>query len=148
VKAAGASEALARPRPRAYSPLRKATLVAEIVGAYVRVRWWLWRTDLPQTLAAARGAHGEPQADERESLVLGTRLGQAVGRTLRVLPTDSRCLMQSLVLTRLLARRGIESALVIGVAVEPEFVAHAWVESDDAPLLPTNGSAYARLLRM
>lgn len=148
MKAAGASEALAGPRPRAFSPVRKAVLVAEIVGAYVHVRWWLWRTDLPRTLAAARAGRGEPSADGRESLVLGTRLGQAVGRTLRVLPTDSRCLMQALVLTRLLSGRGIESALVIGVAVEPEFAAHAWVESDDVPLLPTNGSAYARLVRM
>jgi hypothetical protein len=80
--------------------------------------------------------------------VLGTRLGQAVGRTLRLLPTDDRCLLQSLVLTRLLADRGIDSLLVVGVLVEPEFAAHAWVESDDVPLLPTSPSAYARLIRM
>jgi hypothetical protein len=56
--------------------------------------------------------------------------------------------MQSLVLTRLLASRGVDSTLVIGVAVDPEFAAHAWVETEDIPLLPTNGSVYARLVRL
>jgi hypothetical protein len=141
--------ALADVRPRAFPPLVKAALAAEILRAYLQVRWHLWRTDLPRTLAAARAGRVEPAArGRRESLVLGTRLGQAVGRTLRLLPTDDRCLLQSLVLTRLLADRGVESALVIGVVVEPELAAHAWVESDDVPLLPTSGSAYARLVRM
>ena len=128
--------------------MQKAALGAEILRAYLQVRWRLWRTDLPRTLAAVRAAHSEATPQGRSSLVLGKRLGQAVGRTLRVLPTDARCLMQSLVLTRLLADRGIESTLVIGVVVEPEFAAHAWVESGDVPLLPTSGSAYARLFHM
>jgi hypothetical protein len=142
------ASALADVRPRAFPPLRKAALAAEILSAYVQVRWRLRRTDLPRTLAAVRAGRIDSTATTRESLVLGSRLGQAVGRTLRLLPTDDRCLMQSLVLTRLLADRGIESALVIGVVVDPEFAAHAWVESDDVQLLPTSGSAYARLVRM
>jgi hypothetical protein len=142
------ASALADARPRALPPLQKAALATEILRAYVQVRWRLWRTDLPRTLAAVRAGRIDHTASTRESLVLGTRLGQAVGRTLHLLPTDDRCLMQSLVLTRLLADRGIDSALVIGVVVEPEFAAHAWVERDDVPLLPTSGSAYARLLRM
>ncbi len=50
-------------------------------------------------------------------------------KTLRPLPFDSRCLARSLVLVSVLSRRGIDSVLVIGVAVEPKFTAHAWVES-------------------
>ena len=128
----------------------KAALVLEILVAYARVRWSLARSGLTATLAASRSFGAGPAA--RPSLpgesILGARLGRAVVRTLRLLPTDSRCLMRSLVLTRLLARRGLESALVIGVAVEPEFAAHAWVERGDVPLLPTDGSGFARLVRL
>ena len=66
---------------------------------------------------------------------------EAVARTLRLLPTDSRCLMRSLVLSALLARRGIDSSLVIGVRTAEAFGAHAWVEHEGRPLLPTGASA-------
>jgi Transglutaminase-like superfamily len=142
--------------PSAENPLgpfsgpAKAALVLEILVAYARVRWSLGRAGLPATLAAARTSR--PDHAARPSLpgetVLGARLGRAVVRTLRLLPTDSRCLMRSLVLTSLLARRGLESAVVIGVVVDPEFAAHAWVERGDVPLLPTEGSGYARLVRL
>jgi hypothetical protein len=36
----------------------------------------------------------------------------------------------------MLARRGIDSVLVIGVKMQPSFSAHAWVESGGRPLLP------------
>jgi Transglutaminase-like superfamily len=134
-----------------FSPATKALLVAEILGTYGRVRWWLFRHDLPRTVEAAR-TFSSPQParkrDRRGEQALGLRLGRAVSRTLGVLPADSRCLVRSLVLTRLLARRGIESSLVIAVAVEPEFAAHAWVESDRLPLLPTSGNVYRQLVRL
>jgi Transglutaminase-like superfamily len=128
----------------------KAALVLEILVAYARVRWSLARAGLPETLAAARSLAADPAAGPGlpGEAVLGARLGRAVVRTLRLLPTDSRCLMRSLVLTRLLTRRGLESALVIGVAVEPDFAAHAWVERGDVPLLPPEGSGFARLVRL
>ena len=131
-----------------FSAAAKAALVLEILVAYAHVRWSLMRAGLPATIAAARSGSA-PAARPRlpGETILGARLGRAVVRTLRLLPTDSRCLMRSLVLTHLLARRGLESALVIGVAVEPEFAAHAWVERGDVPLLPTEGSGYARLVR-
>jgi hypothetical protein len=52
------------------------------------------------------------------------------------LPTDSRCLVRSLVYLSLLSRRGIEGTLVIGARTEPEFAAHAWVEVEGEPMLP------------
>jgi hypothetical protein len=133
------------------SPVGKVSLAAEILAAYASVRLALWRTDLPRTIEAARslsGSHGGRKADTRKEQLLGARLGRAVVRTLRLLPTDSRCLMRSLVLTKLLARRGVDSALVIGVSLEPEFAAHAWVEREEVPLLPTDRSQYARLVRL
>ena len=67
----------------------------------------------------------------------GIRLGNAVQRTLRALPVDSRCLVTALVLTRMLARRGIDNTFVLGVRSQPRFGAHAWVERRGVPLLPT-----------
>ena len=62
-------------------------------------------------------------------------LAHAVGRVLAPIPRRSRCLVQSLVLTKMLARRGISSSLVIAVAPGPQLEAHAWVESGQIPLL-------------
>ena len=67
----------------------------------------------------------------------GVRLGRAVQRTLRAVPVDARCLITALVLTRMLARRGIASSFVLGVRRQPDFAAHAWLERDNVPLLPT-----------
>jgi hypothetical protein len=119
---------------RGLSPREKAGLIAEIAAAYARARWLLWRSDLPTTVAALRSTRDHGGASERP-VRAGVRLGQAMGKTLRHIPFDARCLMRSLVLTRLLARRGIESSLVIAVQSEPSFKAHAWVESEGVPLL-------------
>jgi hypothetical protein len=121
---------------------RKLALAVEIVAAYARARWCLWRTDLPSAVATLRGdADGIPDQ-------AAFRLGRAVGRTLRFLPFDSRCLMRSLVLVVLLARRGIRSSLVIGVAPGPTFDAHAWVESGGVALLPSGEPAYGRVAEL
>jgi hypothetical protein len=54
--------------------------------------------------------------------------------------------MQSLVLVGLLSRRGIGSVLVVAVRSDPDFRAHAWVEHNRRPLLPTGG--YGRLVEL
>lgn len=122
----------------------------EILRAYGRVRWLLFAKDLPCALAALRSRHdaglrfaGDPDL----ARVIGARLGWAVVRVLSVLPTDNRCLMRSLVLTELLARRGIDSKLVIGVDSGSRFRAHAWVEKEGAPLLGTE-DVYRRLVEL
>jgi hypothetical protein len=58
-----------------------------------------------------------------------------VGRVLRVLPTDTRCLITALVLIRILARRSIDGRLVIGVRSADGVTAHAWVECAGRPVL-------------
>lgn len=130
---------------RGSSLREKVELGLEIVGAYARARWLLWRTDLPTTVAAIRTVDAPRSPMPPESRRTGLRLGRVIDKTLRHLPFDSRCLMRSLVLTSLLARRGIDSTLVIAVAPEPEFHAHAWVESDGAPLLEPAGPTFARM---
>jgi Transglutaminase-like superfamily len=125
----------------------KLALGLEILAAYARVRWLLWRCDLVTTLKRLRGEGPGSRAARHDDLG-GQRLGNAVGRTLRVLPTDSRCLMRSLVLSSLLARRQIDSSLVIGVRSDPSFAAHAWVEQDGEALLPDGEEHYLRLVEL
>lgn len=132
------------PEARPLAQGEKLALVAEILLAYARTRWWLSRRDLPGALLELRSPVSRP-GDPTDALATGRRLGRAVVRTLSLLPTDSRCLMRSLVLTKLLSRRGIESSLVLGVRPGESFAAHAWVEHQSAPLLDPGEFASRRL---
>ena len=130
----------------------KLRLAGEVYVAYCHVRWWLRRHEIAEVVrrlrgwapadagVASRGGDGE-----RQVYLSGLRLGRAVIRSLRLLPTDSRCLVRSLVLTGLLARRGVPSSLIIGVQPEPQFTAHAWVEYAGEPLLPPGETSLGRL---
>jgi hypothetical protein len=124
--------------------LARAALVAEVLATYVLVRWHVRRQDLPTAVAAlrARPRRRLPRAladrDER-------RLAAGAERVVAKLPGDSRCLMRSLVVLTMLARRGIDSRLVLAARPEPTFGAHAWIERAGEPLLPTRGFADARL---
>jgi hypothetical protein len=122
----------------------KAVLAGEVVLAWLRVRVAMRGRDLPTALARLRRPGRVPTAAEPE------RLARAVQRTLPLLPADSRCLTQSLVLTNLLARRGVSSTLVIGVAAPDDepFGAHAWVELEHRALLPGGNEAYPRLVEL
>jgi hypothetical protein len=124
-------------------PLRiRVVVVLEIVVLYAWIRWLVWRSDLPRVVARLRGGRADRHPADRARR-LGQRLASPVRRTLDPLPWDSRCLMRSLVLLSMLARRGVTSQLVIGVRPGDEFTAHAWVEYGGRPLMPTLG--YDRL---
>ena len=125
----------------------KLALAAEILRAYIRARARLGRGDFRQAVEALRAVAPSKPAPHHP-LPEGRRLGAAVVRTLRLLPTDSRCLMRSLVLTQLLARRGVPSTVVIGVRKDDEFAAHAWVEYDGAALLDPGDPGYSRLVEL
>jgi hypothetical protein len=114
-------------------------VAAEIVACYASARWWMLRLSFPEAVAAARDIRPKARIEltDDELHLAGIRLGKAVQRTLRALPVDSRCLVTALVLTRMLARRGIDSSFVLGVRSQPRFSAHAWVERNGVALLPT-----------
>jgi|tagenome__1003787_1003787.scaffolds.fasta_scaffold20633349_2 hypothetical protein len=134
------------PLDRQLRPHAKAALVAETLAAYARVRWELRRAGLKRTLASLRQ---QPQRPVREDPVaLGRRLAAVVARTLSVLPAESRCLMRSLVLTRLLARRGVPTQLVISVRPGARFAAHAWIEHDGTALLPADAPSFEHLVTL
>jgi Transglutaminase-like superfamily len=124
----------------------RVVLAGEIVATYARVRWALRRRDVRAVLGELRSLSRGMRSDD--PVADGRRLGRAVQRTLAVLPTDSRCLMQSLVLTRLLARRGIDTRLVIAVRPGQRFAAHAWVEHGEAALLPAGAPAFEELVTL
>ena len=137
------------PRHRPGRTLERLLLIREIVAAFVRARLLLRRVPLEAALAELRptrvldhGPGGEPDHSEAR------RLGWAVSRTLRLLPGDTRCLVRSLVLTRLLSRRGIAATLVIGARPGPSFLAHAWVELGGIPVLDPGDGSFARLVEL
>lgn len=134
----------ARPLPAG----RKLALAAEILAVYVRIRALMRRIDVRAAVARLREQGDVVRVeDDLSPFHTAARLGHAVARTLAPLPTDARCLARSLVLTRLLARRGIASTLVIGVRPEP-FEAHAWVEFEGIAVLPDDGGEFGRLTEL
>jgi hypothetical protein len=137
---------LAAGRGARRSVVEKAVLAVEILGAYWDVRRRLRRQELPAVLVDLRAPSG--LAEEGASPA-DVDLGRAVRRMLALVPGESRCLVQSLVLTKLLARRGVATRVVIGITGSGEaFGAHAWVERDGHPLLPVGASAGARLVEL
>lgn len=134
------------PRQR-LSKAQKLSLAAEIAVAYVRARRRLKSGSL-RAIAVAMRATARPQpVPSEDGYAMGLRLGAATTRVLGALPRDPRCLTKSLVLTALLARRGIAATLVIGVRTDP-FAAHAWVEQGGRPLLPPAPAPFERLLEV
>jgi transglutaminase superfamily protein len=136
----------ALPRPSA----ENARLALEVLATYVRARRALARRrPLPQLLAELRAVEEPAPAPAPAAAgALAPRLGRVVTRTLAPLPGDARCLASSLVLVRMLARRGIASTFVIAARTEPRFLAHAWVERDGVPLLRPADPVARRLAQL
>lgn len=128
-------------------PAARAVLAAEIAAAYVRARGALRRDGLRDAVERLRAGECRT-APIADPVGTGRRLGRIVARTLAALPGDGRCLSQSLVLTRLLAARGVETRLVIAVRPGEAFAAHAWVEYDGVPLLPPGTDSFEELLKL
>jgi hypothetical protein len=141
------SPAPVQPGPHALTLNEKLALGGEILLAYAPALHRMRTSDV-RTMAEwardCRAWHAPLPADDVRRTAI--RLGRIVQRVLAVLPTDSRCLVTSLVLARLLARRRVDHALVIGVRPGQTFGAHAWVEHAGRPVLPAGG--FERLLEL
>jgi len=61
-------------------------------------------------------------------------------RARRYVPIDTSCLLDSVAMVRFLARKGLYSRLILGVACDP-FSAHCWVQAGDFVLNDTVGNA-------
>jgi hypothetical protein len=126
----------------------RARLIVEIVSTYVRARRALRRAPIASVVASLRAEYAHNPPPTVDTLEQSLSLGWAVSRTLSLVPGDTRCLVQSLVLTRLLARRGIPAKLVIGARAAPDFLAHAWVEHCGEPVLTPGDGSFGRLVEL
>jgi hypothetical protein len=138
------------PAVRPLNQAERVHLAAEIVAAYAQARRELRRAPITTVMARLRTQSSAiaPATATHGTLEEARRLGRAVARTLSLLPGDTRCLVRSLVLTRLLARRGIPAKLVIGARAAPDFLAHAWVEYAGDPVLSPGDGSFARLVEL
>ena len=130
-------------------PIQRSALAVETLAAYAQVRRLLHSRSPAETVEMLRRPRQQHAQDRsaRDDLVIGWRLGHAVTVTLGPLPTDVRCLFRSLTLMSLMERRGIHPELVIAVRPKP-FAAHAWIELDGRPLLPSADPDYDRLAEL
>ena len=135
-------------RGRRLSQAARVRLAVEILAAYAQSRRALRRAPIEAVVAGLRSRSPSAGAPAKDSFYEAHRLGHAVERLLAFVPGDTRCLIRSLVLTRLLARRGIQAKLVIGARTAPEFLAHAWVEHDGHPVLDPGDDSFGRLVEL
>ncbi|HEY2570412.1 MAG TPA: lasso peptide biosynthesis B2 protein [Solirubrobacteraceae bacterium] len=143
------SAAGALPGRGRFSPIERVALTLEVTLAYAHARHRLRHSPLESVLSSLRARfvpRAAPPADG--TLAHARRLGRVVARVLGILPGDTRCLVRSLVLTQLLARRGIATTLVIGARTSPDFLAHAWVEYDGEPVLSPGDGSFGRLAEL
>lgn len=143
-----AAEPARLPLGRSLGLRERARLIGEVVVAYVRARQELRQVPIETAVARLRRGRDGAGRNGPEALAEAARLGRIVVRTLAFLPGDTRCLRRSLVLTQLLARRGISGRLVIGARTAPDFLAHAWVEHEGIPVLDPEGDAFGRLVEL
>jgi Transglutaminase-like superfamily len=142
---------LVRPAPLPQGragPVDRVRLAAEILVAYAELLRLVRRNDLGAMVACARRTWVEPlpAPPDDEAHLVALRMGRMVHRVVSRLPTDKRCLINALVLVRLMAHRSIPCRLVIGVQSDGRFAAHAWVEHRERPVLPSG--AFARLVEL
>jgi hypothetical protein len=141
------SSAPARMAAGRLSQAERGRLIGEIIAAYMRSRRALSHAPIADVVAGLRSEF--PLASSSgDKLEEARSLGWAVSKTLNHLPGDTRCLIQSLVLTRVLARRGIPATLVIGARSAPDFLAHAWVEYGGDPVLNPGDGSFGRLVEL
>jgi hypothetical protein len=113
----------------------KARLAARIGGTFLLVHWRLRRTPLPAVVESFGGADGHrlPRVEAR-------RLSRIVHGTLHLGRFRPRCLVNALVLFRLLRAQGDPAELVIGLPHDPrDHEAHAWVEVESVDVGPPPG---------
>ncbi|MGP1680629.1 MAG: lasso peptide biosynthesis B2 protein, partial [Burkholderiales bacterium] len=113
-----------------------------------RRRIWSWPLrDVINETERYRAHHCPPPATPPGRLD-EQRLLQTVSLFLRArlyAPIETRCLLDSISLTRFLARRHLHSRIVLGVTNDP-FSAHCWCQAGDIVLNDTVGNATAHTI--
>jgi hypothetical protein len=113
----------------------KAQLAARIGGTFLLVHWRLRRDPLPRVVESFAATD-----HERPPRVEARRLSRIVYGTLHLGPLRPRCLVNALVLFRLLRAQGDPAELVIGLPHDArDHEAHAWVEVERIDVGPPPG---------
>lgn len=131
-----------------YPRAAAAASVAEVLGTYVTARRAIRREpDIEILVRGFRDISDDVRPDPA-TVAQQRRLANIAGRVLRFLPGDTRCLTRTVVIARMLARRGRRATVVIGVRTEPAFGAHAWLEVGGEPLTVPIDPGGERLLEI
>jgi Transglutaminase-like superfamily len=113
----------------------KVALISRVTFLFFFVHIGLRRWSLPdlvERLRACRSLRSEP--------IEPVRLGRIVYRGLRIGSVRPRCLVNALILYRLLREQGDPADLVVGLPREPEGTdAHAWIEIRGVDVGPPPG---------
>jgi len=121
----------------------KLQLAARVWWSFLRVVFRNPREPLPRFIERLSRA-----APSRSPWIAPPRLRGAVLRVLRVGPWRPSCLVNALVLFRLLHEQGDRAELVIGLPVDArDHEAHAWVELGGQDLGPFPGAHHSQLAR-
>jgi hypothetical protein len=122
----------------------QARLALRVLRCYLHIRPRVHRQPLPGFVARL----GKPDGTVAERHP-PLRLSRAVSRTLRMGGRQPTCLVNALVLYRLLREQGDPAEVVIGLPAEAaDKDAHAWVELNGVDLGPAPGrSGHAELAR-
>jgi hypothetical protein len=113
------------PSPAPLSLAARIRLVARIWVHFARVRRAVDREPLPSLVSELAEVNGFAPRTKHPP----PRLSTAVHRSLRIGGRRPRCLINALVLFRLLREQGEEAELVIGLPeLASDHRAHAWVE--------------------
>jgi hypothetical protein len=121
----------------------KLHLLGRIWWCFLQVMFRDPKEPLPEFITRFGDAGGR-----RANRVPPVRLRRAILRVLRIGPWRPTCLVNALVLYRLLREQGDEAQLVIGLPVEAlNHEAHAWIELDGMDLGPFPGNHHTPLAR-
>src|SRR5258706_13055416 len=100
----GAGEVVAPlPADRRLRAAERGRLAAEILSAYLSARRELGRSPIETVVERLRAGSDRQRPEGAGTLAEARRLGRAGARTLALAPGDTRCLVRSLVLIRVLS---------------------------------------------
>jgi transglutaminase superfamily protein len=128
------------------STSQKVRLATRIWLRFIQVEFKVRREPLPEFVSRLASVNGGSQR-RRHSV---RNLARAVDRSLRLGRRRPYCLINALVLFRLLREQGDPAVLVIGLPENPiDERAHAWVELDGRDVGPPPGrSGHRAMLRL
>ena len=121
----------------------KRGLLISALFRLIAIRIGLWVLPLQQLIKRLPQMAVARDDGRASSALPAERIAWAIRMASRYLPGSRNCLVQSLAVQTLLARRGYSSHLRIGVAKDEggQLKAHAWVEYDGKIIIGAEGAS-------